>query len=135
MNALNPNLVERRSDRRYGLSLELRWKLIRRRRVLATGTGVTLDLSSSGVLFETDRPLPNGGMLEVAIAWPVRLHNVAPMQLVVNGRIVRGGGGRAAIRMLQHEFRTSRQTPDNRVSTAGAAQRHAPVFFRREDRP
>ena len=121
MNGIGPNLVERRSDRRYDLSLELRWKLIRRRRVLATGTGTTLDLSSGGILFETDRPVPNGGNLEVSIAWPARLHNVAPMQLVVSGRVVRGGGGKAAIRMIQHEFRTSRQSPDNRSATGRSA--------------
>ena len=121
MNGFGPNLIERRSDRRYDLSLELRWKLIRRRRVLATGTGTTLDLSSGGILFETDRPVPNGGNLEVSIAWPARLHNVAPMQLVVSGRVVRGGGGKAAIRMIQHEFRTSRQSPDNRLARGRSA--------------
>jgi hypothetical protein len=117
MNGFGPNHVERRSDRRYDLSLELRWKLIRRRRVLATGTGTTVDLSSGGILFQTDRPVPNGGNLEISISWPARLHNVAPMQLVVSGRVVRGGGGKTAIRMIQHEFRTSRQSADNGAAT------------------
>jgi hypothetical protein len=123
MNGFGPNLVERRSDRRYDLSLELRWKLIRRRRVLDTGTGTTLDVSSGGILFQTDRPIPNGGSLEVSISWPARLHNVAPMQLVVSGRVVRGGGGKAAIRMIQHEFRTSRHSADNLTGTG----RKAPI--------
>ena len=118
MNGFGPKHVERRSDRRYGLSLELRWKLIRRRRVLATGIGTTVDLSSGGILFQTDRPVPNGGNLEVSIAWPARLHNIAPMQLVVSGRVVRGGGGKAAIRVIQHEFRTSRQPIDNDEATS-----------------
>src|ERR1035437_7849487 len=34
----------RRGDRRYEIHLALRWKLIRRRRVLDTGVGHTLDL-------------------------------------------------------------------------------------------
>jgi hypothetical protein len=97
---------DRRSDRRYPILLELRWKLIRRKRVLDTGIGGTLDLSRGGVRFESGRPLPEGSSVELAISWPVLLHNVAPMQLVVQGRIVRSEGCRIAMRMTQHEFRT-----------------------------
>ncbi len=57
---------DRRSDRRYALHLELRWKLIRRRRILETGIGRTLDLSSGGILIETDRTLPVGLNLELS---------------------------------------------------------------------
>ncbi len=46
---------DRRQDRRYHLQLELKWKLIRRRRVLDTGTGHTLDVSSGGILFDAGR--------------------------------------------------------------------------------
>jgi hypothetical protein len=98
---------DRRFDRRYGIALPVRWKLIRRRKVLDTGTGETLDLSSGGILFEAGRELPLGLNVELSIAWPALLHNVAPMQLFVSGRIVRTNGGRIAIHMSQHEFRTS----------------------------
>ena len=97
---------DRRFDRRYPILLVLRWKLIRRKRVLDTGTGCTIDLSSGGILFECGRQLPHGLNVELAIAWPVLLHNVAPMQLVAQGRIVRSEHGRTAIRLIQHEFRT-----------------------------
>jgi hypothetical protein len=68
--------------------------------------GSTVDLSTGGVQFESDRTLPEGLNVELAISWPVLLREVAPMQLVVLGRIVRSQGGRTAIRMIQHEFRT-----------------------------
>ena len=97
---------DRRRDRRYLILLDLRWKLIRRKRVLDTGTGNTLDLSSGGILFESGRHLPEGLNVELAISWPALLHNVAPMQLIVHGRIVRSVGGQIAIRMSQYEFRT-----------------------------
>jgi PilZ domain len=96
----------RRQNRRYHLHLELKWKLIRRRRVLDTGTGQTVDVSSGGILFDAGRHLPEGLNVELSIAWPVLLHNVAPMQLVATGRIVRGDGRRVAIQTIQHEFRT-----------------------------
>src|SRR4051812_4237090 len=83
---------DRRYDRRYGIALELKWKLVRRRKVLDTGTGSTLDLSSGGILFDAGRQLPVGLNVELSIAWPALLHNTAPMQLVVAGRIVRTNG-------------------------------------------
>ena len=97
---------ERRRDRRYALELDVKWKLIRRRRVLDAGRAVTIDLSSGGVLIEADGPLPSGLQVELAITWPVKLHNTAPMQLVITGKIVRVNGRRVAVRSLQHEFRT-----------------------------
>ena len=97
---------ERRADRRYDIALNVRWKLIRRRRVLDSGTGVTVDVSSGGLMFQTDRELPSGLNVELSIAWPVLLHNVAPLQLVVAGRVVRTVGQRVGVRMTQHEFRT-----------------------------
>ena len=97
---------DRREDRRYGIHLDVKWKLIRRRRVLDVGTGKTIDLSSGGLLFDPGRHLPEGLNVELAITWPVLLHNVAPLQLVLSGRIVRSNGQRVAMRTVQHEFRT-----------------------------
>lgn len=105
---------DRRSDRRYALRLDLRWKLIRRRRILEAGTGETVDFSSGGVLFETSRSMPVGLNVELSIAWPVLLHNVAQLQLVVMGKVVRSHGSRTAIQMTQHEFRTVGTAADRR---------------------
>jgi hypothetical protein len=113
---------ERRSDRRYGLQLELRWRLIRRRRVLDTGMGRTLDLSSGGILFDPGRRMPEGLNVELSISWPVLLHDVAPLQLVVSGRIVRSRGNQTAVRMVQHEFRTVGIPADHRGVLAAAAR-------------
>src|SRR6266568_5296710 len=88
---------DRRQDRRYELTLDIRWKLIRRRRVLDSGTGQTIDMSSGGILFDAGRHLPEGLNIELSITWPVLLHNVAPMQLLAAGRIVRSSGRRVAI--------------------------------------
>lgn len=98
---------DRRYDRRYEIALDVRWKLVRRRKVLDSGIGATIDISSGGILFEAGRHLPVGLNVELSISWPALLHNVAPMQLVVSGRIVRTHGSRTAIHMSQHEFRTA----------------------------
>ena len=106
---------DRRQDRRYRIHLDLRWKLIRRRRVLDSGVGKTVDLSSGGILFEPGRVLPVGLNVELAISWPVLLRNEAPMQLIVSGRIVRAAQNRTAVAMNQHEFRTSGTLADPRT--------------------
>jgi PilZ domain-containing protein len=109
---------DRRYDRRYEIALEVRWKLVRRRKVLDSGVGTTVDLSSGGIFFDAGRPLPVGLSVELSIAWPALLHNVAQMQLAVSGRIVRISGSRVAISMIQHEFRTVGSVPEGRAKAA-----------------
>jgi hypothetical protein len=116
---------DRRIDRRYELKLDLRWKLIRRQRLLDSGCGTSIDLSSGGLFFDAGRPLPVGFNVELSIAWPVLLHNTAPLQLVVSGRIVRASGSRSAVQMVQHEFRTVAQTSEHR-SAVSAQNGHTP---------
>lgn len=108
---------ERRNDRRYDLQLQLRWKLIRRRRILESGMGHTIDLSSGGICFDAGRRLPVGLNVELSIYWPVLLREVAPLQLLVSGRVVRSDDHRTAFRMVQHEFRTAGSSPDSHTSS------------------
>jgi len=119
---------DRRTDRRYSIQLDLRWKLIRRRRVLENGVGQTVDFSSGGVLFDAGRPLPVGLNVELAITWPVLLQDQAPLQLIVSGRIVRCTANRMAVEMAQHEFRTLGASADQRLAGAAAARTPAPFF-------
>jgi hypothetical protein len=119
---------DRRQDRRYALHLDCRWKLIRRRRVLDSGSGNTVDLSSGGLLFDAGRHLPAGLNVEISISWPVLLHSVAPLQLVISGRIVRSNGTMIAIRSVQHEFRTVGVTPDQRSMSAGSSGRNPAIL-------
>jgi len=119
---------DRRTDRRYSIQLDLRWKLIRRRRVLDAGVGHTVDFSSGGVLFDAGRPLPVGLNVELAITWPVLLHDQAPLQLIVSGRIVRCTANRMAIEMAQHEFRTLGASADVRMASRAVARTPAPFL-------
>lgn len=119
---------DRRRDARYSITLEVRWKLIRRRKVLDQGLGHTVDLSSGGILIETERVLPPGLDMELSIAWPVMLHNVAPLQLVASGRIVRSNGRKTAIRMTQHEFRTAGIPTEHRAAPVGTVRTPLPFL-------
>lgn len=97
---------DRRSDRRYGLRLEVRWELLRREKTKDSGLGYTVDLSSRGVLLEASRKLPAGLKVRLSISWPVLLHDTTPLQLFAEGRVIRSDDQRAAIRIGRHELRT-----------------------------
>jgi hypothetical protein len=117
---------DRRRSRRFDIQMDLSWKLIRRRRVIDRGVGRSVDLSSSGLMFEANRHLPVGLDVELALAWPVRLQKTAALKLAVRGRIVRSDGNRVAVRMTQRELKTAPvpvgQTPlsDHTSAFAGA---------------
>jgi PilZ domain len=99
-------LRERRSSRRYSIALELRWKLFNRKRLRDSGVGTTVDISSGGILFESDHRPATPGFMELAITWPAGPNDIPPMQLLVIGRVVRVSGTRVAIRIRQHGFST-----------------------------
>ena len=77
-----------------------------RGKLRASGTGTTIDLSSGGILFRAEEPLPVGRQVELSIAWPAFIDGFPPVQLIVYGIIVRSDQNRNAIRMTRHEFRT-----------------------------
>ena len=92
-------------DTRYGISVELEFHLVRRGKVVQTGIGRTMNLSSSGVLFESDTGLPPGMPVQLWIRWPVRLDNEVSLNLFVIGRTIRTEGNCTAVRFQRHEFR------------------------------
>jgi hypothetical protein len=102
---------DRREDRRYGIELELRYKVIARSRLQLNGGGRTLNMSSGGVLFSGDQDLPAGAFVELAINWPVLLQNTRPLTLVVVGRVVRCEDGKVAIKTNRYEFVTRPSRP------------------------
>jgi len=66
--------------------------------------------------------LPEGLNVELSVNWPVLLHSVAPLQLVVSGRIVRARGRMIALRTVQHEFRTLGVASEQRSAAPGNSQ-------------
>ena len=92
----------------FPIEREVRYKILSRKNSAEgeSGTGVTVNMSSNGVLFTTDRYLLPGRRLEVSISWPAQLNSKVALKLVARGRVVRSEEGRAAIEIHQYEFRT-----------------------------
>ena len=99
---------ERRASTRFFLNLELRYTTSDSRRPVQTGSGRTIDLSSSGLRFAAQTPLEPGLKLDVAIDWPVLLDGCAHLQLIATGVVVWSKGTETALRIQRHELKTRR---------------------------
>ncbi len=79
------------------------------------GTGETINISSTGVLFKAETPLPPGKRLELSISWPAQLDGKCGLKLVARGRIVRCHGTSIALEIDKYEFRTAGRSLTARV--------------------
>ena len=102
---------DRRSSIRVAVNLEVRYSVAGRRGPVETGSGRTIDMSSSGLSLTADRPLPIGQKLDLSIDWPARLDGDVQLQLVASGVVVRTAGAVTAIRLERQDFRTRRAGP------------------------
>src|SRR5258708_15941816 len=114
----------RRLHRRYPIRVNLKYRLLGGNRAVKTGTGQTVNLSSSGVLFESDDAVAPSMLVELAVPWPVRLNDKVGLTLCIVGRTVRVERNCTALEFLRHEFRTRalrpsalRQSPPASLST------------------
>lgn len=103
--ALEADSSERRSAVRFPIEQEVRYRIYNRS-TIEVGSGKTINISSNGVLFTTERYLTPGERLELSVNWPAQLDNRCALKLVTTGRVVRSEQGKAAIAIERYEFRT-----------------------------
>lgn len=106
-----------RAKIRYPIRMTLRYSLFRRKRVLKTGRGTTINMSSSGILFEAEESLPSGYIVHLAIGWPGRIDDRAGLVLHLTARTVRGQANSTAAVIVRHDFhvRSLRDAEDRGV--------------------
>jgi c-di-GMP-binding flagellar brake protein YcgR len=98
--------AERRETDRFPIESELRYKLIEARRLAETGQGRTLNMSSGGILFTAETPIPVGRRVELSVDWPARLNGNCGLRLVALGKVVRSDMTTAAVRIEKYDFHT-----------------------------
>jgi hypothetical protein len=98
--------TDRRTSDRFPMEREIRFKMLSKRLGDEAGAGTTVNMSSGGILFQSDKPLIPGKRLEMAISWPAQLDNRCALKLLARGKVVRYDGGYAAVEIQQYEFRT-----------------------------
>lgn len=104
---LDRSKTDRRGADRFPIERDVRYKVLNKKNMDEMGTGKTLNMSSTGILFTAEHLLLPGKRLEVSISWPAQLNNKTPLKLVARGRIIRYEDGSAAMEIQQYEFRTS----------------------------
>ncbi len=104
---------DRRASDRFPIEREVRYKVLSKRSADEAGSGKTVNMSSSGVLFTAQHFLIPGKRVEVSISWPAQLNNTTNLKLVARGRVVRCEDGQAALEIQQYEFRTQGSTSVN----------------------
>ncbi len=105
---------ERRSTQRFSINAAVEFRVIRRKKVIAQGSGEVINMSRDGLLFRCTGLLVPGMKVEISIAWPIKLDGKIDLNLCVRGVIARTEGECIAAIILQPEFRIrgNRQTTD-----------------------
>jgi hypothetical protein len=98
---------ERRGAARYDLQLQLRYRVIEGNRSIWRGTGLTADISRTGIRFVAPRPVPVNARMELTIDWPVRFGGMYPMELSINGSVLRCEGTEVVVKVASWQFRVA----------------------------
>lgn len=121
-----PQRAEERYHVRFPIVLDVEYRFTKNK-VENRGRGRTLDISSGGLLFETDEALNEvefrrNESIKVTLHWPYMLDEKCALKLVVRGRFVRRQGNRIAVTIEQYKFRTAGLVLDRPIyegSTSG----------------
>src|SRR4051794_10913427 len=101
---------EKRSKKRFSIQQEVRYRSLAEPGMIEIGVGTTVNVSSSGVCFTTEKPLPLGVRVELSINWPALLQDSCRLKLVVSGPVIRSSAGRSVVAIECSEFRTQGRT-------------------------
>lgn len=96
---------DRRRAIRFPLAMDLRYRSGVQRD--SWNQGQSINISSSGILIRTEDRFRKGMKIEVAIHWPKKLDDRIPLQLIVQGRVVRVLRSGVAVEFQRFEFRTA----------------------------
>ena len=90
-------ITDRRRTRRYAICLTLKYAVIRRGLPPTTGTGESVNLSQSGLLFQGGSTVHTGDSIVAVLNWPARGPNEEPLLLVMTGYILRSRKSQTAV--------------------------------------
>jgi hypothetical protein len=103
---------DRRASQRFPLHLAVRYRLVNDKQTKNQWTiGLSVNISSTGILFQGAEAIQAGQGVEAYVNWPVSLDNKVPLKLAVKGPIVRSDGTHSAMRFERYEFKTRSAEP------------------------
>jgi len=107
------SIDDRRGARRYPIQAELEYRIVRGGKLISSGRGHTIDISTGGILFRSASDVPSSDVpadyrVELAVVWPAQLSGGIDLQFCARGRTVRSDQNRTAVKIDRYEFRTKR---------------------------
>ena len=109
---------ERRRTRRYAIEQEARYCESYREQISQKGAGRLINISLSGILFKSERPIFPGAPLTVVMNCAGLLDQTSPIELMIQGRVVRSNEKGTASTIDRYEFRSeSRAAKSCRLGT------------------
>ena len=81
--------TERRRARRYAIEQEVCYRVSYRDQISQTGNGRLVNISLSGILFKSERPIFPGAPVTVVMNCAGVLVQTPPTELMIQGRILR----------------------------------------------
>jgi hypothetical protein len=100
---------ERRGKTRFSIALVARYAIHGPQEI--EGTGLTVNISSHGLLMTSAQEVSPGTLISVVIQWPIVIGDV-PLALHIRGTVVRSGRDFVGVRIATHELRTGPKPPD-----------------------
>ncbi len=119
--------VDRRANLRFPLRLAVNYRTFNPALCSPSPPSAlkTVNISSNGLVFEDNGGVQPGQRVLVSVEWPVRLDQRIPLNLVLEGRILRCEHGHAVLKIYKHEFK---------IRGSGPAQSSSPAHSDSEDR-
>ena len=102
---------DRREARRYPIQAELEYRIVRGGKLISSGRGHTIDISTGGILFRSASDVPSSDVpadnrVELAVVWPAQLSGGIDLQFCARGRTFWTDQNRTAVKIDRYEFRT-----------------------------
>ncbi len=92
----------------YPIKLVFRYRAYADDRLVQTGAGETIEISSRALRLRISEELPSQvAELDLAIAWPVPLDGVTPLQWTIKAKPAWRAPGWIFVCIASHEFRTA----------------------------
>jgi|SRR5271157_1010471 len=102
---------ERRCGERFPIHMDLSYYLSHEREPISEGSGTTVDISSTGVLFRPGGVCPQDAAAELYIDWPALYDNAVPLKLAVVGLVVRSDRRGTAVRIVRYRLKSLPKVP------------------------
>lgn len=102
-------IIHSRATLRYPIRSAVAYKILGSEATIS-GTGITMDISRSGVSFLCGEALPLGSRATLSIAWPAVLSDGVALLFHVEGHVIRVEDHLTVVDIHRYDFKTTKRS-------------------------